>query len=67
MELHFAEYEQTNLGKKTDRPPIWNYYLREMNGQYAKCLNCDKVLFNRKSTGSLHSHLKGVHKMKVIK
>jgi len=47
---------------------IWQHFLREKNGQPAKCKLCDTVLKTvGGSTKGQHEHLKRVHDMSVLK
>ena len=47
---------------------IWLHFLREKNGQKAKCKNCKTVLKTAGgSTKGLHEHLRRVHSMSVLK
>ena len=51
---------------KTDG--IWQHFLREKQGQSAKCKLCNTVLKTvGGSTKGLHEHLKRVHDMSVLK
>jgi hypothetical protein len=58
-QLNFFVYKKR---KRTDNT-VWNHFLREENGQYAKCnfKDCNKVLKNSGSTSALHKHLKAIH------
>jgi hypothetical protein len=47
---------------------IWRYYLRETNGQFAKCKLCDSILkVTGGSTKGLHVHMKTKHDVNVSK
>lgn len=57
--LNFVEYNK----RKREDNTVWNHFLRETKGQFAKCkfIDCNKVLKNCGSTSSLHNHLKTKH------
>lgn len=47
---------------------IWQYYLREKNGQTAKCTLCNEVLKTTGgSTKGLHTHLSSKHDINLLK
>ena len=53
---------------KGDSSSIWNYFLREVNGDFAKCNqgNCTKLIKAiGGSTTGMREHLKRVHKIEV--
>ena len=47
---------------------VWTHFLKEKNGHSAKCKTCNRVLKSGGgSTSALHSHLKLVHKINLLK
>ena len=53
--------------KKVERlNPIWEYFLRHINGVKAKCIECDRILsIKGGATGSMRTHMRLVHKIEV--
>ena len=47
--------------------PIWNYFLSHVDGGEAKCLQCDRILYNKGgTTGSMKNYIKSVHKLEIV-
>lgn len=59
-----SNYLNYNKGKSL----VWDYFLREISGNSAKCIKCDKILqVKGGSTKGLFGHLKGKHEINLIK
>ena len=69
-EIDYFRYEEAdyeNFKKNDSANPIWDYFLQHINGELAKCTNCDRILSVKGgSTGTMRNHMKNVHLMKVV-
>ena len=55
---NFSKYESVN--------PIWDYFLRHMNGEKAKCMKCDRIVsIKGGNTRTMRAHMRLVHKTDV--
>ena len=60
--------EDENFRRNNDRStnPIWEYFLRHVNGAIAKCRKCGGILsIKGGNTGTMRNHMKLKHKLQV--
>ena len=58
----FKKNDSANRGPN----PIWDYFLRHVNGERAKCIKCDRtVSIKGGCTGMMRAHMRLVHKIQV--
>jgi len=56
-----AKFEQCKQSL-IEKTRVWEYFLREISGESAQCMICQKVLkTSGGSTSSTHKHMKSVH------
>ena len=61
------ETEDKNFKKNDSANPIWDCFLRHINGEEAKCIRCDRIVSNKGgATSAMRAHMRMVHKMKVV-
>ncbi len=64
MSHKFEEYKRSS-GSSTS---VWSQFLRDTNGQAAKCKKCNKIIkCSGGSTSTLHNHLRSAHNLNLCK
>lgn len=61
------KFEEFHKGVENNNS-VWGHFLRERNGQAAKCKACQKIIkCGGGSTTTLHTHLRAMHKINIMK
>lgn len=64
MSYKFEEFKKSSSSSAS----VWSKFLRDVNGQAAKCKTCNKIVkCAGGSTSTLHNHLRSMHNINICK